>query len=336
MSAGPLPEVTVVVPAYNAAGTIDETLRSVRAQTLRELEILVVDDGSQDGTPEIVLRHAAVDPRVRLIRQSNAGVAAARNRGIQEARAEFVAPVDADDLWHVRKIERQMQAIRAGGPEVALVYTWFAPIDENGRIISMHAQSEAEGHVFALLCRGNMIGNASSALMRRAAVLEVGGYDTSLRARNAQGCEDYRLYLQLAERHRFALVREYLTGYRLQAASMSGDLMQMLRSFDLVLAEFSQRHPERQADFQTARNDFLRWSFERALKYGRLAEASRFAAEMLRFDPGFGLPAMLRVPAALSWRAVARPVRRAIQALSGHPHHAGQQHFAIGYVPSPP
>lgn len=336
MSAQPLPQVTVVVPAYNAAGTIDETLRSVRAQTWRELEILVVDDGSQDGTPEIVLRHEAVDPRVRLIRQSNAGVAAARNRGIEEARAEFVAPVDADDLWHARKIERQMQAILAAGPRVALVYTWFAPIDEEGRIISMHPQPEAEGDIFPLLCRRNLIGNASSALMRRAAVLEVGGYDASLRARDAQGCEDYKLYLQLAERHLFALVREYLTGYRHRTASMSGDLMQMLRSFDLVLGEFRQRHPERLADFQAARNDFLRWSFERALQYRRLPEASRFAAEMLRSDPGFGLPAMLRVPAALSWRAVARPARDAMWAVLGRSQEIRKQYFATGYVPSPP
>lgn len=334
---GPSPRlVTVVVPAYNAAATIDATLRSVRAQTWRDLEILVVDDGSRDSTPEIVLRHAAADPRIRLIRQANAGVAAARNRGIAEARAEFVAPVDADDLWHARKIERQMCAMETGGPRVALVYTWFAMIDEKGRIISAHDQPEVEGDIFPILCRGNLIGNASSALMRRAAVLEAGGYDASLRARNAQGCEDYRLYLQLAERHRFALVREYLTGYRQTTASMSGDLMQMLRSFDLVLGEFRQRHPEREADFRFARNDFLRWSFERALQYGRLPEAVRFATEMLRSDPGFAVRAMLRAPAALSWRAVGRPARSAMRAALGQPRDASGQDFAIGYVPSPP
>lgn len=79
--------VTVVIPAYNAAHTIDETLRSVRSQTHRNLEILVVDDGSRDATPAIVANHAAIDARVRLIVQENAGVAAARNRGIAEAKS---------------------------------------------------------------------------------------------------------------------------------------------------------------------------------------------------------------------------------------------------------
>ena len=83
-----------------------------------------MDDGSRDRTPEIALAHAAADPRVRLIRQANAGVAAARNLGVAEAKASLVAPVDADDLWAPTKIERQVAALRRGGPEVALVYTW--------------------------------------------------------------------------------------------------------------------------------------------------------------------------------------------------------------------
>src|SRR5215475_4737819 len=113
--------VTVVIPAYNAEATLDETLRSVRSQTHRALEILIVDDGSSDGTPEVALAHAAADPRVRLIQQSNGGVAAARNRGIEEARATLIAPVDADDLWAPTKIERQVAALHRGGPRVALV-----------------------------------------------------------------------------------------------------------------------------------------------------------------------------------------------------------------------
>src|SRR5689334_6839377 len=118
--------VGVVIPAYNAAATLDETLCSVRAQTYLTLEIIVVDDGSRDATPEIALRHAAGDRRVRLIRQANAGVAAARNRGIEETRADLVAPIDADDLWAPTKIARQMEVLRRASPETALVYTWSA------------------------------------------------------------------------------------------------------------------------------------------------------------------------------------------------------------------
>lgn len=315
--------VTAVIPAFNAAATLDETLRSVRAQSWPALEILVVDDGSADETPALVQRHAAVDPRVRLLRQANGGVATARNHGIREARGAFVAPVDADDLWHPAKIERQMQAILPR-PEVALVYTWFAQIDDQSRVIAARYRPRAEGRIFVDLCRGNLIGNGSSPLMRRDAVLAAGGYDASLRARRAQGCEDYRLYLALAERHAVALVPEFLTGYRQSAAAMSGDLMQMLRSFDLVTEEVRQRHPERAADLHLARCDFLRWSFERACGFSRWRAATGFAAELLREEWLAGARALLRVPAAVAWRSTARP---ALHALLGQARQARRPPF---------
>src|SRR5258707_6035401 len=128
--------VSVIVPAYNAEKTIGETLSSVGAQTYRNLEIVVVDDGSVDGTAGIVERYTRTDSRVRLIRQANMGVAAARNRGIAEARADYIAPIDADDLWESTKIDKQMQAMMGGGPRVGLVYTWYALIDCRGKVIS--------------------------------------------------------------------------------------------------------------------------------------------------------------------------------------------------------
>src|SRR5262245_57856494 len=98
------PVVSVVVPAFNAGATLDQTLRSVRAQTYTHLEVIVVDDGSKDATAEIALAHAKSDARIRLVRQANGGVASARNAGIREARAALVAPIDADDLWAPTKI----------------------------------------------------------------------------------------------------------------------------------------------------------------------------------------------------------------------------------------
>lgn len=132
---GSLPHlVSVVIPAYNAESTIDDTLRSVRGQTHRELEIIVVDDGSTDRTTSVVKAHAAADGRVTLIAQENAGVAAARNAGWQSARSAFIAFVDADDLWAPSKIERQLEVILRGGLRVGLVYTWWALIDEHNCI----------------------------------------------------------------------------------------------------------------------------------------------------------------------------------------------------------
>ena len=112
--------VSVVIPAYNAGATIAETLASALGQTYRDLEIIAVDDGSTDDTAAVVAGAAANDPRIRLLRQANSGVAAARNYGIAEARANLIAILDADDLWHPTKVAKQVAAIRQGGAAVEL------------------------------------------------------------------------------------------------------------------------------------------------------------------------------------------------------------------------
>ncbi|MDO9714397.1 glycosyltransferase family 2 protein [Paracraurococcus lichenis] len=299
--------VAVVIPAYNAAATIDETLRSVRNQTHRALEIMVVDDGSTDGTAAIVEGHAFEDCRVKLFRQSNAGVAAARNRGIAEAEGELVAPIDADDLWHPHKIERQLQALRAGGEAVGLVYTWTAFIDQKSRIISLHDQPTDEGYVLDRMCLGNLLGNGSSALMRKTVVLEAGSYDPSLRAMQAQGCEDYQLYLKIAARYRFAVVREHLTGYRSAPGRMSDDLMQMIRSFELVASALSEERPDLAHLLRKGRENFLHHSYRHAIMAANAFEAASLASWLLRANHGLAV--------TLAWEALSLPARRAAKLL---------------------
>jgi glycosyltransferase involved in cell wall biosynthesis len=243
----PSPEdlVTVVVPAYNAAATLGETLLSVRTQTYESLEIIVVDDGSADSTAQIVERHMRDDSRVTLIRHpTNRGVAAARNTAIAAGKGELIAPVDADDLWHPLKIGKQVEAMRRGGRKVGLVYTWSALLDAQSRVTALATQYLHEGDVLTTLCEFNMVGNGSSPLMRTEAVRQVGGYDSSLAGLNAQGCEDWALYLAIAERFEFAVVPEYLTGYRRLTTSMSNDFGQMWRSFSLVEEKARARRPD--------------------------------------------------------------------------------------------
>lgn len=264
--------VTVIVAAYNAEKTIDETLHSVRAQSYRQLEILVVDDGSTDATRKIVEEHVKADTRVHLICQENGGVAAARNRGITVAKGEYIAPIDADDLWCPTKIDKQMKAMRDRGPKVGLIYTWFTVIDEKGQIV-FKVQPSDEGQVLAQMCLGNLPGNASSALMRRNVAIEAGGYDTSLRSRNGQGCEDWKLYFGIAESYEFVAIKEFLTHYRVATGNMSADVLQMLRSHDLVLSDFRKAHPECASQFHESRNRILKWLIRRALSNANLTDA---------------------------------------------------------------
>lgn len=244
VSTKPTPTVSVVVPAYNAEEVIARTLLSLRVQTYGDFEILVVDDGSRDRTPEIVRTLAQEDPRIRLLQQPNAGVAAARNLGIQEARGEFIAPVDADDLWYPEAMAKLIHRFQVAPPEVGVVYAWSVDIDEQDHPIGGFHAARVEGNVYKTLICHNFLGNASSTLIRAACLRHVGGYDPQLKAQRAQGCEDWDLYLRLAEFYEFAVVPDFLVGYRKVTGSMSGDFSQMARSQALMLQAVQRKHPE--------------------------------------------------------------------------------------------
>jgi glycosyltransferase involved in cell wall biosynthesis len=306
-----MPElITVIIPAYNAAATLDRTLESVRSQSYRDIEILIVDDGSRDETPRIVERHAAADDRVRLIPQANGGVAAARNRGIAEARGKLIAPVDADDLWASTKLEKQIATMAEGGPEVGLVYCWYAMIDAEGFIKGI-AKPTKSGKVLSCLCANNFVGNASSPLIRKDMMLAAGGYSTHLRAVRAEGCEDWLLYLRIAEKHEFRVVEECLVGYRMLPGSMSRDERQMLRSLRQVSGQILERNPDLSQNLVNGDFNLSAWLFRRAMSGLNLWTAAHLAAIVFtkhpkRFVLSF-IPEMVR----LSLAALDRWVRQA-------------------------
>lgn len=221
--AGPL--VSVIVPAFNAEATLAAALRSALTQSYANIEIILVDDGSTDRTAEI----AAGFPGVTVLRQANAGVAAARNAGIAASRGEWLAPLDADDLWHPAKLERQVAAALAAPSPPGFVYCWLRLIDPDGRITGSGSRDTFAGRIIHRHLLRNVVGGGGVALFRRDFVVALGGYDEGL-----ESCEDILLQFQLAARHPVAMVPEHLVGYRVVAGQMSADRAAMLRGWRQV------------------------------------------------------------------------------------------------------
>jgi glycosyltransferase involved in cell wall biosynthesis len=223
------PKVTVVVPAYNMEPYLEPTLLSAIGQTYRNLEVLVIDDGSTDRTREIAERIAAGHANVRVVSVANGGVATARNLGIELADSPYVAFLDADDLWAPSKIERQVAALAEHGhsEEWAGSYALYRLIDTHDRVLDNGPPSHARGDFFDEQLVWNPLGNGSNLLVRRDAALAVGGFNPAYARAGIGGCEDLEFQLKLLRRHKIEVVREYLIGYRLHAGQMSADTVMM-------------------------------------------------------------------------------------------------------------
>lgn len=187
---GDAPLVSVVIPAYNRAATIRRAVASVLAQDYAPLEVIVVDDGSTDRTAAAV--EAIGDARVRLVIQGNAGVAAARNRGVAEARGALIAFLDSDDEWLPGKLAAQVALFRRGPRALGLVYTGFEQVGPQGSVTAHAARHR--GWIYRDLLQRNVVtGCGSTAMFRRSALEMVGGFDPALPAN-----EDYDLVLRVA------------------------------------------------------------------------------------------------------------------------------------------
>lgn len=280
------PLVSVIIPAYNAASLIERTLRSVLSQTYQNLEVWVVDDGSTDQTSEVVMAIAHQDSRLQLLHQANAGVAAARNLAIAHAQGEFIAPIDADDLWHPEAIEKLLAALQSAGKDAAVAYAWSLDIDEQDQSLGIIHADAVQGNVLKTLLCHNFIANASATLIRRCCLDQVGYYNPQLKAQNAQGCEDWDLYLRLAVPFEFAVVPEVLVGYRKVSTSMSGDFGQMARSHTLMLEQVRQKCPTLSPVlFRLSCSSFYLYFAHQCHTYGKPHKTLYWLGQALRAEP---------------------------------------------------
>ena len=236
---------SVIIPVYNGAAYISAAVRSVLAQTEHDLELLVVDDGSTDGTRELV--RGFDDPRLRLLTQDNAGPSAARNLGIRESRGEWVGFLDADDVWRPDKLAAHLR--RASEmPAAGLTYSSVVVVDEVGTLVEV-LKAELEGEVLEPLLFGNIVwGGGSSAMLRRDVFDRVGGFDPTIKYG-----EDWEMWLRVAASFPFAAVPEPLTcrterrqSYGTNAIAMRDSCLRFLNNaFDTYAAGY--RHQRAKA-----------------------------------------------------------------------------------------
>jgi glycosyltransferase involved in cell wall biosynthesis len=211
--------VSAVIPTYNCARLLPQAIQSAILQSHRLREIIVVDDGSTDTTEECV--HPFL-PQIRYIKQENRGLAGARNRGIRESTGEFVAFLDADDVWLTEKTEKQLSAFRSF-PNAALAFTDAQVLSPGGETMPtfMFGKGARDGYVFDALLRSSFI-LPSTAMIRRACFDDVGLFDEDLLC-----VEDLDLWLRITRKYRVNMVDEPLAVWRRQEGGLTAKAINM-------------------------------------------------------------------------------------------------------------
>ncbi len=229
-------QISIITPVYNGARTIQATITSVLAQTFSDFELIIVDDGSTDNTLEILSQYR--DPRIQILSASHGGAAASRNRGLKQASGDYIAFLDADDLWTPDKLAAQFNALQTH-PEAAVAYSWTDYIDEAGSWKRVGRHTVVNGDAYGAMLLYNFLENGSNPLIRRDAINTVGGFDESL-----TGGQDWDFYLRLAAGYQFVNVPKVQIFYRLQSNSISANITRQEQQVVKVLNQAFSQAPE--------------------------------------------------------------------------------------------
>jgi glycosyltransferase involved in cell wall biosynthesis len=281
-------KVSVVIPCYNQARFLGEAIQSVLCQGYTDLEIIVVDDGSGDGTEEVASGYAREDPRVRLIRQENRGLAAARNRGLAEARGEFVVFLDSDDRLVLGALEVGVRELEAH-PECAFVSGICRKITADGSIVPGWEQFRVRDDPYLELLRSCPV-YVPAVMYRRSVFDVVGNFDTSYKA-----AEDYDLYYRILERFPVYCHDTLVAEIRRHDANMTRDRALMLKYNMAALRSQRKRvkgNPRYKAAYKAGERLWRDWhgapvvnQVRTHLREGRLRRGLEGMLTLLRYYP---------------------------------------------------
>ena len=305
-----MPRVSVVIPLYQTERYVLEAVGSVLAQTMRDFEVIVVDDGSTDAGPDLV--RGLGDPRVRVVRQDNRGLAGARNTGVREARADYIALLDSDDLWAPTKLEKLVARLDADR-RIGVVFSESALIDDDGKDIGLVQRPARRAidaaHVF---CR-NPVGNGSAPILRRAALDDIAFYDAALGRdcwfdESFRQSEDIECWTRIAalEKWTFVCVDEPLTFYRVASGGLSANIGRQLETWRRFRAKVKIYAPELEARVGDIAEAYqLRYLARRSVRSADGAAALRLAVGAIRLAPSIVIAEPARTLTTLA-AAIAR------------------------------
>jgi glycosyltransferase involved in cell wall biosynthesis len=245
-------KVSVIIPVYQVEKYIEATVKSVLSQTYKDFELLIIDDGSPDKSIEICQQFS--DPRIRIIHQENRGVAAARNHGIREAQGEYLAFLDADDLWMPEKLAKHVEHLD-NNPEVGVSFSRSAFIDEADNPLGIYQMGKLKDITpLDLLCR-TPIGNGSVPVIRRQVLEEMKFQDNVYGSvedfyfdddRKLHPSEDVECWLRIAIKTKWKIegLAEPLTLYRVNPQGFSAQLQKKLSSWETMLEKIRAYAPQ--------------------------------------------------------------------------------------------
>ncbi len=296
--------VSVIIPTYNRAQYIAQAVDSVLAQSYKDYEIVIVDDGSTDNTREVIEGYSTV----RYIAQSNRGEAGARNTGIRNTTGEYLAFLDADDTFLPAMLETQV-ALLESDPDVAVAYSDVNLSDERGqvrgRLSSVIPGGKVSGHVFEALVRGNFL-TVNSVLVRRAVLKRVGLFEETIRT-----FPDWDLWLRIAAEYPFLYQDVPLANYRMHSQMVSQDRVRMwqgalaVRTRIITWPAFQAcSPPSRQyCYYQLGLLNCLVGDMRKGRSYLWRAMRSTPVIPTAGLALGLGLPGRQLLRAVVSWRA---------------------------------
>ena len=276
----PSPQVSVIIPAYNVEPFIAQALGSVLSQTMTNLEVVVVDDGSTDNTGKIV--EQVNDNRIRMIHKENGGCASARNAGVQAARGPWISFLDGDDTWFSSKLEREL-AFLDRHAHADLVFSLALTTDETGKNLGILKSHPYRSFSFEDLLIENPVGNGSSVTVRAETLNHVGPFDESLPASS-----DSDMWLRIARIRpdNILCLPEILTSYRRRKAQTTGNWNRMEKAHERVLDKARLIDPEAvQKVGRFSQCNKYRYHAFIAYEAGNLRMARRFMLKSLQAAP---------------------------------------------------